>query len=194
MLFKALVDRLQSKPARAAMLLPWIRGVLLAHSSYLAAAPGIDAYMAQLQRLAEARTAMLPPLLALRGRLDFVLAQAQAGADASRIAIPMVRLLWPLHGLQYDVMHVCDASWGGRECWHATCKWHGITASLVSENARCGKQNRQQQPRRTNHVPLHSSEKHVGTCNAIAGERGCIEVEGQAIGTNPRGQGRRQRL
>jgi hypothetical protein len=82
-MFKAAVDRLQSRPARAAMLLPWLRVLLLHHSTALAASPGLKGHLNMLREVLKARVALLQPMLDLSGRLDFMLAHA---AQQSSIA------------------------------------------------------------------------------------------------------------
>lgn len=97
-LFQALVDRLQSRPASGAQLLPWLRAVLLAHSTILAATPAGKRSLTQLQRAVDARVASLQPLLAIQGRLDFVLAQNRRRAAIAAGTLPMgVRSLACLH-------------------------------------------------------------------------------------------------
>ena len=76
-LFTALVERLRGTPARAASLLPWLRAALTQHASVLAAAPPSRGAMSLLSQLAEQRTALLGLMLALRGRLDVLVAAAQ---------------------------------------------------------------------------------------------------------------------
>lgn len=93
LMLQASVHRLLRQPARAAMLLPWLRATLRFHSTYLAAAPAAKEQLATVQRLVEARAAMLHPLLAMRGRLDLVLAHAQRSApgDEETDSVPVVR-------------------------------------------------------------------------------------------------------
>lgn len=83
--FAAMVERLRRTPARAASLLPWLRAALTQHSSVLAAAPSSRGAMSLLTQLAEQRTALLGPMLALRGRLDVLVASAQL-ADSAGLA------------------------------------------------------------------------------------------------------------
>lgn len=92
-LLHAVAERLLSRPARAAMLLPWLRAALLHHSTYLAAAPSAQADLAAVRRAAEARAAALPEVLALRGRLDLVLALSQHAPPATLgdVDAPLVR-------------------------------------------------------------------------------------------------------
>jgi U3 small nucleolar RNA-associated protein 5 len=72
---KAAVERLQTRPARAGALLPWLRATLLSHTAYLSTAPGVQAHLTAVYQLIEARLAVFQPMLALRGRLDLVLSQ-----------------------------------------------------------------------------------------------------------------------
>jgi hypothetical protein len=78
---RAAVDRIQSRPARAAMLLPWLHATLLHHSTYLAAVPSVKEHLATMHRIVQGRVAILPGLLEMRGRLDFVLAHARTAQD-----------------------------------------------------------------------------------------------------------------
>lgn len=99
-LFGEAVGRLHSRPARAAMLLPWLRALLLSHSSYLAVSRAAKSHVSTLQQLVAARVALLEPMLALRGRIDFVLAHAASQrAEATGVADkpPLVRpVAWTL--------------------------------------------------------------------------------------------------
>ena len=95
--FGEAVDRLHSRPARAAMLLPWLRAVLLSHSSYLAVSGVAKGHVSTLQQLVSARVALLEPMLALRGRIDFVLAHAatqRAQTAGMSDKPPLVRRMW----------------------------------------------------------------------------------------------------
>jgi U3 small nucleolar RNA-associated protein 5 len=71
------VARLQSAPARGEQLAGWVRAVLLHHTAYLAAGGAGGETLGALYQLIEARMAAYQPLLALSGRLDLVLANAQ---------------------------------------------------------------------------------------------------------------------
>lgn len=80
----AVVQRLQSAPARGDQLAAWIRAVLLHHTAYLSGVAGAQGTLGYLYQLIEARLASYQPLLALSGRLDLVLANAKrsvGGAD-----------------------------------------------------------------------------------------------------------------
>ena len=102
-LFTALVERLRRVPARAASLMPWLRAALTQHASVLAAAPSSRAAMSVLTQLAEQRTALLGPMLALRGRLDVLVATAQPPdalamhGDAAEPFKPLVRAPVVMH-------------------------------------------------------------------------------------------------
>jgi hypothetical protein len=98
LMFASVVDRLQSRPARAAMLLPWLRALLLHHSSSLAASSGTKWHLNVLRDLLKARVALLQPMLDLSGRLDFMLAHAsrQPSAPPSVSTSPLVCLHWCL--------------------------------------------------------------------------------------------------
>lgn len=90
---KASVDCLQTKPARAGMLLPWLRATILAHTAYLSTAPGVQAHLTAVYQLIESRLSVFQPMLALRGRLDLVLSQRSVdGASAApQLQGPLVR-------------------------------------------------------------------------------------------------------
>jgi Dip2/Utp12 Family len=92
LLLCAVVDRLQSRPARAAVLLPWARAALLHHGSCLAAAPALKGHLGALQRIAVERYASLQPLLALRGRVEYLLTHARA-AGAGTTGEPTTALV-----------------------------------------------------------------------------------------------------
>lgn len=74
-LIDTLVRKLEKRPNRAATLCPWVRFLLLHHTSYLVSAPGLDQRLAGLHKLATRRVAVLPRLLGLSGRLDLMLSQ-----------------------------------------------------------------------------------------------------------------------
>ena len=98
---KAAVTRLQSKPARAAALVPWLRATILCHTSYLSAAPGVQAHLTAMYQLIEARLAVFQPMLALRGRLDVVLSQHNLNSDEDDgYAAESRPLVSPLNNLQ----------------------------------------------------------------------------------------------
>ncbi|KAK9919005.1 hypothetical protein WJX75_008642 [Coccomyxa subellipsoidea] len=94
-LLEAAVERLRARANRGASLTAWIRAVLLHHTAYLMAAPGVLPILASLSQTIEARTAQLKPLAALAGRLDLLVAHlpkpdAAAGADALELPSPEV--------------------------------------------------------------------------------------------------------
>lgn len=91
----ALVDRMRRTPARAASLLPWLRSTLTQHASVLTAAPTSRAAMALLAQITEQRTVLLGPMLALRGRLEVLVAAAQP-ADSEGDAAASMEPLKPL--------------------------------------------------------------------------------------------------
>jgi len=70
-----LVRKLEKRPNRAVSLCPWIRFVLLHHTSYLIGTPGLDQRLAGLHKVATRRVTVLPRLLGLSGRLELMLAQ-----------------------------------------------------------------------------------------------------------------------
>jgi U3 small nucleolar RNA-associated protein 5 len=80
---RAAVERLQSKPARGGQLAAWIRAVLVHHTAYLMASPGVQAVLTSLYQTIESRLAMQRTLLSLSGRLDLLMVQARARAAAA---------------------------------------------------------------------------------------------------------------
>ncbi|GAQ91423.1 U3 small nucleolar RNA-associated protein 5 [Klebsormidium nitens] len=81
-LLASLTAKLQARPSRGMTLLPWIRAALLQHAGTLMAAPGAQPSLLALHQLIDARLAVFPPLLALSGRLDLMMAQVAAFSDA----------------------------------------------------------------------------------------------------------------
>ena len=96
-LVDTLVRKLEKRPNRAATLCPWVRFLLLHHTSYLVSVPGLDQRLAGLHKLATRRVAVLPRLLGLSGRLDLMLSQIskhgsghqQALQDKDKAAVEM---------------------------------------------------------------------------------------------------------
>ncbi len=74
-LVETLVRKLEKRPNRAATLCPWVRLLLLHHTSYLVSVPDLHQRLAGLHQLATRRVAVLPRLLGLSGRLDLMLSQ-----------------------------------------------------------------------------------------------------------------------
>lgn len=74
-LVDTLVRKLEKRPNRAATLCPWVRFLLLHHTSYLVSVPGLDQRLAGLHKLVTRRVTVLPRLLGLMGRLDLMLSQ-----------------------------------------------------------------------------------------------------------------------
>ncbi|KAK9833465.1 hypothetical protein WJX81_007454 [Elliptochloris bilobata] len=93
-LLAAAVARLQAKASRGAQLAAWIRAVLLHHTAYLMAAPGVQPALAALYQVIEARVALQRPLASLAGRLDLLVAHmpmpGAAPAKDADIGAPMV--------------------------------------------------------------------------------------------------------
>lgn len=74
-----LISRLQRKPRRTLLLLPWLRQVLLLKSTLLMTSEGEcveEQVLRPLLGLIEARTRAHKRMVQLKGRLDFILAQA----------------------------------------------------------------------------------------------------------------------
>lgn len=90
--FQQLVGRLQRTPARAAALLPWLRAALLHHAAALSASPQAQAALGRLGGIVRQRAEALQPMLALRGRLEVLLATASIREDGACDALePHVR-------------------------------------------------------------------------------------------------------
>jgi len=70
-----IVGKLEARPNRGALLMVWIRAVLLVHASYLMTVPDLPKVLAGMYNLVDARLAVFPRLLKLSGRLDLLLSQ-----------------------------------------------------------------------------------------------------------------------
>ncbi|GAX81324.1 hypothetical protein CEUSTIGMA_g8755.t1 [Chlamydomonas eustigma] len=77
---KAAVDRVLSRPARAAQLAPWIKAVMHHHTGYLMSAPGVQAPMTALYQAIEGRVGLYQQLLKVYGRLSLVTAHSSKGS------------------------------------------------------------------------------------------------------------------
>ncbi|KAJ3186858.1 WD repeat-containing protein 43 [Gaertneriomyces sp. JEL0708] len=82
-----LTSRLQRRPERAALLLEWIRSIVICHMSYLTSVPHLTQSLGQLYRTLENRTECFRDMLRLQGRLDLVVERvrmsARSEADAA---------------------------------------------------------------------------------------------------------------
>ncbi|KAI8148900.1 WD40-repeat-containing domain protein [Fennellomyces sp. T-0311] len=67
-----LIARFQGSPSRGAGLLEWIKAVLMIHTTYLMTVPDLVSQLANFYQALDARLAVFPKLLALRGRLDLI--------------------------------------------------------------------------------------------------------------------------
>lgn len=74
---KAIVDRLQLKPARAASLILWIKYLLYNHASYLVSLPNLVNHLSTLYLAIDSRLSSYKKLVKLSGRLDLVLSQVK---------------------------------------------------------------------------------------------------------------------
>jgi U3 small nucleolar RNA-associated protein 5 len=81
-LVETLVHKLEKRPNRAATICPWVRFLLLHHTSYLVSVPALHKRLAGLHQLATRRVAVLPRLLGLSGRLELMLSQISKHGDA----------------------------------------------------------------------------------------------------------------
>lgn len=75
---KAAVDRVLSKPARAAQLAPWIRALVHHHTGYMMTAPGAQAPLAALYQAIDGRVGLYHQLLKVYGRLSLITAHTVA--------------------------------------------------------------------------------------------------------------------
>jgi len=80
-LISSLVTKFENKPARASMLLVWIKALLDQHANYLMHAPDLADALGSLYRLVESRLSVFDKFLRLQGRLDFVITQAAIRSD-----------------------------------------------------------------------------------------------------------------
>ncbi|KAI9336015.1 Dip2/Utp12 family-domain-containing protein [Zopfochytrium polystomum] len=83
-----LAARLQSRPARAPVLVRWVRAVVVIHAAYLITNPALVRQLNQLYQTLESRVSTFQRLLKLSGRLELVLSQvslrsAEAAAAAA---------------------------------------------------------------------------------------------------------------
>ena len=67
-----LIAKFQNTPGRGTGLLIWIKAVLLTHTTYLMTVPDLVAQLSTFYQALDARLAVFPKLLALRGRLDLI--------------------------------------------------------------------------------------------------------------------------
>eukprot|EP00730_Choanoeca_flexa_P017568 TRINITY_DN8477_c0_g1_i4.p1 TRINITY_DN8477_c0_g1~~TRINITY_DN8477_c0_g1_i4.p1 ORF type:complete len:632 (+),score=163.13 TRINITY_DN8477_c0_g1_i4:25-1920(+) len=72
-----IVGKLEAKPSRALMLMVWIRSIFKYHFALLATQSDAASLLGPLYNMVEARTAALPRLLKLQGRLQLMLAQGK---------------------------------------------------------------------------------------------------------------------
>ncbi|EWC47662.1 hypothetical protein DRE_03282 [Drechslerella stenobrocha 248] len=70
-----LAEMIARKPGRAGSLMVWIQKTLVNHGGYLLTLPDLVRTMASLQRVLGKRAEALPKMLALRGRLNMLVAQ-----------------------------------------------------------------------------------------------------------------------
>jgi U3 small nucleolar RNA-associated protein 5 len=92
---RAAVDRVLSKPARAAQLAPWIKAVMHHHTGYMMTAPGVQAPLTALYQAIDARVGLYAQLLKVYGRLSLITAhtttaQADDGDEAGGMPGPEV--------------------------------------------------------------------------------------------------------
>ena len=73
---RAAVDRVLSRPSRAAQLAPWVKALIHHHTGYLMSAPGAQGPLAALYQAIEGRVGMYQQLLKVYGRLSLVVAHS----------------------------------------------------------------------------------------------------------------------
>lgn len=99
---RAAVDRVLSRPSRAAQLAPWVGALILHHTGYLMTAPGAQGPLAALYQAIEGRVGVYQQLLKVYGRLSLVVAhsaskggeEAGGGEDGEEGALPDPELIF----------------------------------------------------------------------------------------------------
>eukprot|EP00249_Psilotum_nudum_P020003 c27515_g1_i1 orf=278-2332(+) len=74
------VFKMEARPKRSLMLIPWIRAVLLYHATYIMSNPSMQSILRSLYQVIDARLSVFRPLLSLSGRLDLIVAQISSNA------------------------------------------------------------------------------------------------------------------
>lgn len=83
-LLDALVSRIQKRPNRTIMLLPWLKTLLQTHTTYLMSVPTVNHHLLPLKRLIDARNKTFRRLTLLKGRLEMVLEQKREVQQQAR--------------------------------------------------------------------------------------------------------------
>ncbi|KNC86897.1 hypothetical protein SARC_00992 [Sphaeroforma arctica JP610] len=83
---EAIVAKFQAKPVRGAQLVPWIKTVMVVHTSYLMTVPNVRESLGGLSSLVDARLSVFRKLLALNGRLDLLLSQISVQAQLDGVS------------------------------------------------------------------------------------------------------------
>lgn len=78
------VFKLDARTKRSLLLVPWIKGVLLHHASYIMSNPSMQSMLNTLYQIIDARLSVFRPLLSLSGRLDVIMAQISTSDEANR--------------------------------------------------------------------------------------------------------------
>ena len=76
-MLKTLVERFQSRPHKGAVLIPWIRQIMIQHASYLITVPNLSEYLSGFYQTIDSRVAAFKRLNRLSGRLDLILSQVE---------------------------------------------------------------------------------------------------------------------
>ena len=90
-LVEAIAARLQGKPGRAAGQMRWLARILETHAALLQSDEAARLALLKAYKVAEARVAVLEPLLRLKGKLDLVLAR-QARGVLDKTGKPLLEL------------------------------------------------------------------------------------------------------
>ena len=77
------IHKFQAKPSRGVMLVPWIKTIILIHTSYLMSIPDLSKSLGGLYQLVDTRLSSFKKLLKLSGRLELIMTQITTKGDGS---------------------------------------------------------------------------------------------------------------
>eukprot|EP01134_Creolimax_fragrantissima_P001009 CFRG1009T1 len=83
---EVIVAKFQSKPVRGIQLVPWIKTIMIVHTSYLMTVPNLAESLGGLSSLIDSRLSAFRKLLALNGRLDLLLSQISVQAQLEGVS------------------------------------------------------------------------------------------------------------
>eukprot|EP00126_Sphaerothecum_destruens_P004490 Sdes_comp18216_c0_seq1m7793 len=69
------IHKFQAKPSRGVFLVPWIKSVLMIHTSYLISLPDLSKTLGGLYQMVDSRLSNFKKFLKLNGRLDLIMSQ-----------------------------------------------------------------------------------------------------------------------